>query len=403
MSEELEFVLLPGGTTRTNCAVSTVISSEADISGNVWLKGEETKEIYPGYVFRVNEKQLEVFVLIPHATRKTEIELTLSKYQPEVSPTSYPLKAMEAKKIDDHSVEIKKNGKKFSVFHYPTEEEITEESGIRPYFMPLMGPYGDPVTREYPLKKPKSGSNDHVHHRSLWAAWGDVNGADNWGEGITGVPQFVDEVTIIEAGYALTHIQFKARWMDKDGEKGLLNEVRDIFIYNSLGSETLIDWRIHFEANVEDVTFGDTKEAGFASVRVADSMRGSQGGLIENSFGAQMEHECWGKKAPWCDYSGKIRNHVCGITIMDHPENLGYPSRWHVRDYGLMSANPIGKKDFLKDKSLESSYTLKKGEKLDLNYRVFVHAGNASQGNVSDKYLDFVNPPELKHLDFPKF
>ncbi len=403
MTDNLEFVLLPGGNTRTNCPTSTVIDTDADFSGNIWLKDEENDNIYPGYAYRKDEKHLEIFVVIPHATRKTEIELVLSKDQPEVDEEIYVMQPMNLKQKDDNTIEIWKNGKIFTRFRFPTEESFTEESGIRPYFMPLNGPYDEPVTREYPLKEKKNGSTDHIHHRSLWAAWGDVNGADNWSEGITGVPQFVKKVSIKEAGCALAHIQAKIHWMDQDGEDPILEETRDVFIFNSIGTETLIDWRIHFSAPYEDIKFGDTKEAGFVSVRVADSMRGSHGGLIENSFGGQMEPECWGKKAPWCDYSGNVRGHKCGITLMDHPENLGYPSRWHVRDYGLMAANPIGLKDFTGDKSAEGYHIMKKDEEMDLKYRVYVHAGNAQQGNVSSKYLDFVNPPELKYLDFPMF
>ena len=51
-----------------------------------------------------------------------------------------------------------------------------------PCLYPLRGPFGGGVTRAYPHEEVEGDSTDHVHHRSLWVAWGDVNGSDNWSE-----------------------------------------------------------------------------------------------------------------------------------------------------------------------------------------------------------------------------
>ena len=40
--------------------------------------------------------------------------------------------------------------------------------------------------------------------------------------------------------------------------------------------------------------------------------------------------------------------------------------------------------------------TLKEGETLSLSFRVYVHAGDATGGNVGGKYHDFINPPTVK-------
>jgi hypothetical protein len=210
----------------------------------------------------------------------------------------------------------------------------------------------------------------------------------------------VKSIPIIESGYALTHLRFNCDWMDKDGESPTVDEQRDIFIYNLLNSETILDVRVKFRAKYGDVKFGDTKEGGFLSVRVADSYRGSHGGRIENSNGLVAEQECWGKKAAWCDYSGLVNKHTVGIAIMDYPENYGYPTYWHVRDYGLMAANPIAISEFKHNKKLDGSYVLKANETLDFQYRLYVHAGNARDAKVEDKYRDFIAPPELKYLNF---
>lgn len=392
MPDELNFVVLPGNRTRVACPTSTRVKTKADYAGNLWLRDEEHDRIFPGYAYRVDAETLEVFVVLNlPRTAGTELELTLGPDQPAIDEKNFLLKPMAVKRVDDTALEIRKNDRLFTTFRY---------DAVRPYLMPLMGPYGASVTREYPLKQPKDGTTDHIHHRSCWVAWGEVNGTDNWGEGLTAVPQLVKQVNIADAGYALCHLQADVEWMDKDGEAPQLDERRDVFVYNTMGEESLFDVRVRFTANYGDVTFGDTKEGGFCSVRVADSYRGAVGGRIENGLGMVMERECWGKKAPWCDYSGPVANRVVGVTIMDHPENYGYPTYWHVRDYGLMAANPLGLSYFKNDKSLDGSMTLPANESLEFRYRVFVHAGNAREASVADRYLDFILPPELKYLDF---
>ena len=44
----------------------------------------------------------------------------------------------------------------------------------KPYFHPLHAPNGQVVTEDAP--------EDHVHHRGLCFAWGDVNGVNYWAE-----------------------------------------------------------------------------------------------------------------------------------------------------------------------------------------------------------------------------
>ena len=38
------------------------------------------------------------------------------------------------------------------------------------------------ITRGYPKVQIEGERQDHPHHRSVWVAYGDVNGSDNWSE-----------------------------------------------------------------------------------------------------------------------------------------------------------------------------------------------------------------------------
>jgi len=144
------------------------------------------------------------------------------------------------------------------------------------------------------------------------------------------------------------------------------------------------------------VLFGDTKEGGTLSVRVAESLEVQETGTLVNSYGGVTEREVWGKRAQWCDYSGLLEGRVVGLAVFDHPSNFRHPVWWHARNYGLMTANLFGLSYFTGDKSQRGDFTLKKGETLALRYRVYVHAGDACEAAVGAKYHDFANPPETE-------
>jgi len=267
------------------------------------------------------------------------------------------------------------------------------EDGPRPRLYPLIGPFGQGVTRAYPQEEAEGDSTDHVHHRSVWVAWGDVNGSDNWSEepGHGRVVHRYFEAT--EGGPAFGRIVSLNDWVRADGGR-LMQDRQEYRFYNTPPSFRLFDLEVTFYASDGDVRFGDTKEGGIISLRVASSMEGARGGLIQNALGALTEAETWGKKAAWCDYSGRVGDHVTGIAAFDHPSNLRYPTHWHVRDYGLMTANPFGLSHFVGE-GADGSYVLPAGGRLRFRYRVLVHAGDAAVGGVRDKYLEWVHPPAV--------
>jgi hypothetical protein len=293
--------------------------------------------------------------------------------------------AVDLSEQDEGRIEVKIGGEVFTCYHYG-------EDLRRPVLYPVIGPFGRGVTRPYPMETVEGDSTDHVHHRSLWVAWGDVNGSDNWSE-------LESAGRIVHRGFegwgggpVFGWIAARNDWVDAGGRK-LTEDFTVRRFYNLPQDARVLDLEMTFHASEGDVRFGDTKEGGFCSVRVAPSMNGGVGGRIENSYGAIGEREAWGKRASWCDYSGQVGAHTVGIAVFDHPRNVGYPTYWHVRDYGLMTANPFALSQFLADSTLDGSWVLPAGERTTFRYRVFVHAGNAAEGDVKDKYLDWVYPP----------
>jgi len=265
----------------------------------------------------------------------------------------------------------------------------------RPFLYPVGGPFGHGITRNYPMKTGVPGeSSDHPHHRSLYTAFGDVNGVDNWSE-MEGHGRILHRTfSALESGPAYGRIVAENDWLSHSGET-VVTETREMVFYNLPACCTLLDYTVTFHAGDQPVTFGDTKEGGILSVRVASTMDVARrlGGQIANAYGGINEGETWGKPSPWCDYSGPVAGRTVGIAILDHPHNLRHPTQWHVRDYGLMTANCFAWSYYKDDRSLDGSYTMLPHTDLTFRYRVYIHAGR--EAGVPARFADFAFPPHV--------
>ena len=70
------------------------------------------------------------------------------------------------------------------------------------------------------------------------------------------------------------------------------------------------------------------------------------------------------------------------VAIFDHPGNVGYPTYWHARGYGLFAANPLGRHMF--DATQPAlDYTLEKGRQTTFRYRLvfYTHAAMVDELN----------------------
>lgn len=288
----------------------------------------------------------------------------------------------EAKRVNDE-VEIFTNGELVTAYRY--------SDAPKPYFYPLIGPTGKPVTRHFPMKKDVPGERtDHPHHRSMWFTFGDVNGVDFWSEGARCGRIEHRSYEAIESGTVFARVVARCEWVGSDGKR-LLEDTRELIVYCVEGMR-LMDFNITLMAKDEDVKFGDTKE-GMFGLRVACSMQvDGGGGHIVNSRGDENAN-AWGKRAEWCDYYGRVDGDVVGIAIFDHPQNFRHPTYWHVRTYGLFAANPFGVRSF--SGSGDGSYVLRKGSSITFRYRIYIHKGDPKVADVALAYLAYAEPPQV--------
>jgi predicted negative regulator of RcsB-dependent stress response len=298
-----------------------------------------------------------------------------------------------------------------------TEWRHKEWSG--PFLYPVIGPNGENVTRHYPMKDGMPGEDpDHPWHRSIRFSHSDVNGFNFWwapGKEKAGHSAEVrlEKIKKMTSGKTDELVLWN-QWLG-DGKLVLREKVRLVFAPME-NKELLMDYDITFEAADAPVVFGDKRDGGLL-VRVAGTMKvedekGNKGaGTIINSRG-DKNAGAWGKRAEWTDYSGPdASGRAVGIALFDHPSNLRFPTHWHARTYGLMTANRFGTDHFKGNygdhktvicapskgancpacASHSGDYTLAAGQSITLRHRFYFHHGDALQAGVARRYDDYAS------------
>lgn len=368
-----------GPHTYTNCPMSAFLDGQGLSPGEASLVDSSGRRL-PCQVYSEGDRLAAAWIE-PHLGPGETKTYTFDRISTSVA-------GVEIADIGGDKLEVKVDGRLFTRYHYSAEFP-------RPFLYPFIGPQETQVTRSFPMRNDVEGeAHDHPHHRSVWVAYGEVNGSDNWSEGKDHAwirHLRFEEVT---SGRVFGRIKSVNSWTDKDGVKQM-EDIREFTFYN-VGPERLVDVKVKFVASEGEVKLTDTKEGGIISVRVATSMDGDKGGMIVNAYGGKTEAENWGKPAHWVDYYGPVDGRVMGITIMDHPSSFRYPSRWHVRDYGLFTANPFALKYYEPGKGWTGDHTMRKGDRLDFAYRLLVHEGSTEQAGVGERYFGFIAPPKVE-------
>lgn len=376
----MNFTVTSGPHTYVNCPLTVPIDVKDLGYGEAALVDGEGNRI-PCQVFNMNGTDAVSWI-------ERDLHPNVCKtYRFETAPL-VGKRGVEIEDVGDGRLEVRIGGRLFTRYHYG-------ERWPRPFLYPFIGPDDLHVTRAYPMREDVPGeSHDHPHHRSIWVAYGEVNGTDNWSEqpGHAYIRhRKFEEVT---GGAIFGRIRAVNSWVTADGAKQM-EDVREFTFYN-LGSERTMDVKIRLAATEGDVHLGDTKEGGILSVRVATSMDGDKGGMIVNSRGGKTEAETWGKPAEWVDYYGPVQGKTVGVTIMDHPSSFRYPSRWHVRNYGLFTANPFALKYYDPNCGCKGDHTIKNGDDMLFRYRVYIHQGDTEEGSVAERYAGFMAPPAVE-------
>ena len=316
-----------------------------------------------------------------------------------------------AAKVDlvpgENKVDVKIDGKLFTSYQWG-------DNFTKPYLAPITTPSGIQVSRRIPLTELEGGTDDHIHHTGVFFSVDGVNGNKFWNnKGRDPLPA-IKHTAVKEA--ADGKLVTTSEWIGKDG-KVLLEDQRTMkFFACKDGSGYAIDFSLDMTAKADKVEFEDTEEGVFA-IRMADCLREEttkkflkpgdpapkesiEGTAVYmSSNGDITAKKAWGKRARWMAMQGVRGGKVVGVTIINHPESLNYPTYWHVRDYGLFSANPLGQGDFQRQWEEEYGYdknrpiplnlTLKKGEKAHFRFLVVAYEGAKTAQDLEKQFRMF--------------
>ncbi len=291
---------------------------------------------------------------------------------------------------EESQVTIEYEGKLVSKYHFK------DVDARKPYFWPVIGPTGKSMTRAFPMELVEGEQQDHPHHRGVWFGHQGVAGSDTWLEAaskkLKGEKQdeFLASLgtishtafTEISADKEQAVIRSNNDYLDSTGKQLMADHRKMIFSMND--GQLVLDFDITLFGKYGDVELQDMKDAGL-NVRVPTSMSLTDGqGQIVNSEG-DIDGDTWSKVATWVDYYGVVDGEELGIAFLNHPSSFRHPTRWHVRDYGLFTANAFGQHSL--DESAESgTFTLKSGKSIQLRHRIIFHVGDAKTAGVAEAY-----------------
>lgn len=306
---------------------------------------------------------------------------------------------------EEQKVDVLIDGELFTSYIYP-------ETVKKPVLYPIKTAQGTIVTRGFPLESRAGERVDHPHHVGLWFNYGDVNGLDFWNNS-DAIPEdkrahygtiVHQEINRISSGNDRGELEVSMAWKDSEG-KTLMTEYTT-FIFSGTDNERVIDRITTLTALDEDVSMKDNKE-GLLGIRVARELEhpadkpemftdasgnptdvpvlNNEGvtGWYNSSEGLEG-HDVWGARAKWMNLSGEINGEDIAIAIFDHPDNIGYPTYWHARGYGLYAANSLGQEAMSGGKET-LNFILGANESVTFKHRVVIYSGKEVSKQQIDK------------------
>ncbi len=239
----------------------------------------------------------------------------------------------------DKKVDVNVDGKLFTSYCWL-------DNVYKPVLYPVCTAAGTLITRGFPLIPREGERDDHRHQVGIWLNYGNVNGLDFWGNGVSGSKNpeggeikhlAIEKMT---PGNGEGVLITKASWIAPTG-KELLAE-RTEFHFIAYGSLRIIDRITTLKATGGKVVFKDTKE-GMFGMRVARQLElpskdavtltdakgnpttvkalSNEGvtGNYRSSEGVTGE-AVWGTRARWMELYGNIGAEKISVVICDHPK-----------------------------------------------------------------------------------
>jgi hypothetical protein len=86
--------------------------------------------------------------------------------------------------------------------------------------------------------------------------------------------------------------------------------------------------------------------------------------------------------------TGSVNNEPITLVMLDHPKNVGFPTYWHARGYGLFAANNLGQKVLSNGKDV-LNYKLDAGKSVTFRHEILILNGTATPADIEKHYAAF--------------
>lgn len=309
-------------------------------------------------------------------------------------------------------VDVVVDGQLFTAYLYTDTLDVLK----KPVLYPVRTARGKTVTRGFPLDNRPGERVDHPHHIGFWFNYGDVNGLDFWNNSNAIPPERAPRMGTIrhkainrlESGTGTATLNVSMNWLDAAGKAILQEDTR--FIFYADEDMRAVDRITRLTALDAPVSFRDNKE-GVVAIRVTRALehpsnspitvtdasgKATEVPVLDNSLVTGKYESSrgvtgtavWGTRAEWVMLSGVVDGDSTVVALFDHPQNVGYPTYWHARGYGLFAANPLGQKIFSRGKE-ELNFALEPGESTTFRHRLLLLTGDVSRARVEKYYAQF--------------
>ncbi len=322
----------------------------------------------------------------------------LSSASPDANGSAVQVIVKEA----ERRVDVLIGGQPFTSYIWPTTLK-------KPVLYPIRTAKGTLVTRGFPLD-PRPGERvDHPHHVGLWFNYGNVDGYDFWNNSDAIEPANRNTmgtivhraVTSATSGADEGVLETDSDWVAPDGTVLLKEHTK--YVFRGTATTRAIDRITTLTAGAKRVPLPDNKE-GVLGLRVARALEhpSDKAEVFTDAAGkpttvAKLDNTgvtgryltsegktgdaAWGTRGRWCVLSGTLGTEPVAIAILDHPSNVGFPTYWHARGYGLFAANPLGQKDLSAGKDV-LNYALDAGQAVTFRHRIEITSGTPTAGDV---------------------
>ncbi|GAA5508697.1 PmoA family protein [Novipirellula caenicola] len=255
------------------------------------------------------------------------------------------------------------------------------EDAPRPFFFPLTGPSGIPLTR---MGHP--GAPDHDHHRSVWFAHHKVANHNFWADTPSSKIRQTQWLAY-DDGDDEARMAVQLEWLAGPELHPVIKQDLLVAVAPAPGAGVFVELQTSLRSVAETIELEQTN-FGLLAVRVAKAISARfGGGVITGANGQQGEKALFGMPSAWIDYSGEIDQGIVeGITYFDHPSNGRFPSKWHVRDDGWMGASVCR----------DGAVMLYKDKPTTWRYLLHAHPGAMNHDVASQVQDDFHNRSPMR-------